>query len=100
MFKATIFQTNLPQRRATLADGVVLLSLGVLFFAGLTLAKNFAHAQNPVEQISLAPSAIPLYTLFSISRMLAAYILSTLFTLFYGRMAAYNRRAERVMLPL
>ena len=32
--------------------------------------------------------------------MLAAYILSTLFTLFYGRMAAYNRRAERVMLPL
>jgi NitT/TauT family transport system permease protein len=32
--------------------------------------------------------------------MLAAYILSLVFTLFYGRMAAYNRRAERVMMPL
>ncbi len=96
----TIFQTNVPQRRATLADGVVLLSLAVVFYAGLTLAANFTHAQAPVEQISLAPGAIPLYTLFSVTRMLAAYILSTLFTLIYGRMAAYNRRAERIMMPL
>lgn len=100
MFKATIFQTNLPQRRATIADGVVLLSLAVLFYAGLTLATNFARSQTSVDQISLTPTAIPLYTLFSVARMLGAYILSMLFTLFYGRMAAYNRRAERVMMPL
>ena len=96
----TIFQTNTPRRRATLADGVVLLSLAVVFYAGLTLATNFGRERPAVEQISLAPGAIPLYTLFSMARMLAAYILSTLFTLFYGRMAAYNRRAERVLLPL
>src|SRR5512142_345978 len=96
----TLFRTNTPQRRATLADGVVLLSLAVLFYGGLTLATSFAKARPPVEQISLTPGALPMYTLFSVSRMLAAYILSTLFTLFYGRMAAYNRRAERIMLPL
>ncbi len=96
----TIFQTNVPRRRATLADGVVLLSLAVVLYAGLTLATNFGREQPAAEQISLAPSAIPLYTLFSMARMLGAYILSMLFTLFYGRMAAYNRRAERVMLPL
>jgi NitT/TauT family transport system permease protein len=96
-----IFQTNVPaQRRATLADGVILLSLAVLFYAGLSLATNFASRPNAVEQISLAPSALPVYTLYSLARMLAAYVLSTLFTLFYGRMAAYNRRAEKVMLPL
>jgi NitT/TauT family transport system permease protein len=95
-----IFQTGLPSRRSTIADGIILLSLAVLFYGGLTLAANFAHQQNTSEQISLAPGALPLYTLFSVSRMLAAYILSTLFTLFYGRMAAYNRRAEKVMLPL
>lgn len=96
----TIFRTNTPQRRATFADGVVLLSLAVLFYGGMTLAANFGRTQPAVEQISLAPGALPVYTLFSVTRMLAAYILSTLFTLFYGRMAAYNRRAERVMLPL
>src|SRR5690348_10504291 len=96
----TIFRTNTPKRRATLADGVVLLTLAVVFYAGLTLAANFGREQPAVEQISLAPAAIPLYTLFSVTRMLGAYILSMLFTLFYGRMAAYNRRAERVMLPL
>jgi NitT/TauT family transport system permease protein len=100
MFKAKIFQTNVPQRRATVADGVILLSLAVLFYAGLTLATSFTRGQNPAEQISLSPTSIPLYTLFSMARMLAAYILSTVFTLFYGRMAAYNRRAERLMLPL
>ncbi len=96
----TIFQTNTPRRRATLADGVVLLSLAVLFYAGLTLATHFGREQPAAEQIVLTPSAIPLYTLFSMARMLAAYILSMLFTLFYGRMAAYNRRAERIMMPL
>ena len=96
-----IYQANFfAQRRATLADGVILLSLAVLFYAGLTLAANFASQPSTVEQISLAPSALPIYTLYSLARMLAAYLLSTLFTLFYGRMAAYNQRAEKVMLPL
>jgi NitT/TauT family transport system permease protein len=95
----TLFRTNTPQRRATLADGVVLLSLAVLFYGGLSLATSFAREQPPVEQMSLAPGVLPMYTLFSVSRMLAAYALSMLFTLFYGRMAAYNRRAERIMLP-
>lgn len=95
-----IFHTGVPNRRATIADGVILLSLAVLFYAGLTLAGGVARQTSGTEQISLAPGALPLYTLYSISRMLAAYILSTLFTLFYGRMAAYNRRAEKVMLPV
>lgn len=90
----------MPQRRATLADGVVLLSLAVVFYGGLSLAANFAGQQAAAGHISLEPGALPIYTLYSISRMLGAYILSLLFTLFYGRMAAYNRRAERVMLPL
>ena len=32
--------------------------------------------------------------------MTAAYLLFDLFTLVYGRLAAYNRRAERVLMPL
>jgi len=96
----TIFRTNVPQRRATLADGVILLTLAVLFYAGLSLATSFGTNQPVINQIFLSPRVLPLYTLFSVMRMLAAYVLSLLFTLFYGRMAAYNKRAERVMLPI
>lgn len=101
MATQTIFQTNVPaQRRATLADGVVLLSIVVLMYAGLTLATQFITQPASTEQISLSPSALPGYALYSLGRMFAAYVLSILFTMFYGRLAAYNRRAERVLLPL
>jgi NitT/TauT family transport system permease protein len=96
----TIFRTNVPQRRATLADGVILLTLAVVFYAGLSLATNLGTNQPVINQIFLSPRVLPLYTLFSVMRMLAAYVLSVLFTLFYGRMAAYNKRAERIMLPI
>ncbi len=95
-----IFQPNTPNRRATVADGVILLSLAVLFYAGLRLATSFASPGAAEKTISLAPSALPMYTLYSMARMLAAYALSFLFTLTYGRAAAYNRRAEKVLLPL
>ena len=101
MATQTIFQTNVPaQRRATLADGVILLSIVVLMYAGLTLATQFIAQPASAEQISLSPGALPTYALYSLGRMLAAYILSILFTMFYGRLAAYNHRAERVLLPL
>src|ERR1700687_6121911 len=50
--------------------------------------------------IDLDPRALPGYTLLSLSRGLAAYVLSLVFTLVYGTVAAHDRRAERVMLPL
>jgi NitT/TauT family transport system permease protein len=101
MATQTIFKTNVPAgRRATLADGVVLLSIAVLMYAALSLARQFLAAPAEATQISLAPAALPTYTLYSLGRMFAAYALSVLFTLFYGRLAAYNRRAERVLLPL
>jgi NitT/TauT family transport system permease protein len=50
--------------------------------------------------INLSPLALPWYALQSVGRMLAAYVLSLLFTLAYGYAAARNRTAERVMMPL
>ncbi|MFN3742062.1 MAG: ABC transporter permease, partial [Anaerolineales bacterium] len=50
--------------------------------------------------ISLDVRVLPFYTLYSLWRMLAAYILSFIFTIWYGRWAAYSRRAERVLMPL
>jgi len=87
------------ERRFTRADALVILAVAVLIYGGARLAL---HAPAVVEgpDISLAPAALPIYALFSTGRMLAAYLLSFLFTLVYGYVAAYNRRAESVLMPL
>ncbi len=40
------------------------------------------------------------YSIFSFSRMLSAYILSLIFSIFYGLYAATNRKAERILIPI
>ncbi len=87
------------QRRFTWADAAVVLIVAVVIYLAARLAVNApAEVQGP--DISLVPSALPAYALFSTLRMLAAYILSFLFTIVYGYVAAYNRRAEMVLMPL
>jgi len=95
-----VFRTSSPMHRtATWADAVVVVGLAVLLYAGVRLALG-APAAIRGPEISLAPSALPWYAGLSCLRMLAAYLLSLLFTLPYGYLAARNRRAEHVLLPL
>ncbi len=96
-----IFHSTPPiQRRFTWGDALILLLLIALLYGTLTLAVSFTRPSPSEVPISLDMGVLPLYTLYSIGRMFAAYALSFAFTLFYGRWAAYNRRAERVLLPL
>lgn len=87
------------ERSFTWGDVVVILLITVVLYGGARLAFN---APSVIEgpQISLEPAALPWYTLLSTGRMLAAYLLSLLFTLFYGRVAAHNHRAEAILMPL
>jgi len=99
-----IFQHILPpkermQRLFTWGDVLVLFLIATLLYFGVRLAFN-APQEIQGPEIVLAPRALPWYTLLSLGRMAAAYALSLLFTLFYGRAAAYNRRAERILMPL
>jgi NitT/TauT family transport system permease protein len=57
-------------------------------------------AGPPAEQtvISLSPRALPLYAFYSIVRIFLAYILSLLFAVSYGYLAAYNKRVEAFMI--
>ncbi len=77
----------------------MLLGIAALIYAGVELAINTPGAiQGPT--ISLAPEALPYYALLSVGRMGAAYGLSLLFSLSYGRIAARSRRAEQILMPL
>ncbi len=88
-----------PFRPFRWGDVLVLLSVIAFLYLGIRLAFN-----SPVTvlgpEISLKPSALPYYAFRSLGRMAAAYILSLLFALLYGYMAAHNRRAEQVLIPL
>jgi len=99
-----LFENILPpkermQRLFTWGDAAALLLIAVLLYGGVRLAFNApAEIQGPT--IRLEPRVLPWYALLSTGRMAAAYALSALFALLYGRAAAYNRRAERVLMPL
>jgi NitT/TauT family transport system permease protein len=86
-------------RRFSRADLLVILGVAVVIYVGTRLGLA---APDVVEgpAISLEPRALPTYALYSLGRMLAAYGLSFVFTMVYGYIAAYNRRAEAILMPL
>ncbi|MBV8782261.1 MAG: ABC transporter permease subunit, partial [Phycisphaerae bacterium] len=73
----------------------------VAMVAGL-LTLTARQVSRPYTQgitIHLSFTALPVYTLLSLGRGFAAYVLSLIFTLIYGTIAAHNHKAERVMIP-
>jgi NitT/TauT family transport system permease protein len=68
-------------------------------YAGLSLAIG-APTQIQGPAISLSPQELPWYAAQSLFRMMIAYALSLIFTLFYGMKAAYNPRARQILLPV
>src|SRR5215813_3304313 len=83
---------------------VVDIPIFLFCIAGLygvvALARYWSGPFTPQVEIDLRARALPLYTLYSVLRIGIAYLLSLLFTLVYGYVAAYNRRAERILVPL
>ncbi len=82
-----------------LAALVLIVAIIVLLGSGAhQMLAPFVAAQPP--QISLSPSELPNYALRTTMRMLAALIVSLIFTFIYGSLAAKSRRAEMVLIPL
>jgi NitT/TauT family transport system permease protein len=77
----------------------LLLAVILLLGAGTRqMVGPFTMANAP--QISLSPAALPLYTLRTVLRMLAALLASAIFTFTYATVAAKSRRAGMVLIPL
>src|SRR3989441_5784441 len=69
------------------------LIAGILIVIGIGAAIAFPEAARTA-------AALPVLALFSVVRMVAAYLLSLVFAIAYGHTAATNRRAATVMLPV
>ncbi|MBC6962542.1 MAG: ABC transporter permease subunit [Nitrosomonas sp.] len=78
-----------------------LLVLGMVVFLAQTSRDFMQPLAGPGETvISLEPSVLPEYALRTSLRMLAAMVLSLIFTFTYATWAAKSRRAEQVLIPL
>jgi NitT/TauT family transport system permease protein len=86
-------------RRVGWFDFVLLAGLVGAIFGLLSLAGEWREFR-PAVHIDLAPSALPGYVFYSLSRGLIAYVLSLLFTLTYGFWAAKDPIAQRLLIPL
>jgi len=78
-----------------------LLILGLLAF----FAEASRHLLQPLVElqhkpVSLDPANLPEYAARTTLRMLIAMVLSLLFTFTYATLAAKNKRAERLLIPL
>jgi NitT/TauT family transport system permease protein len=70
------------------------------FYAIVRIGMFWAGRVSPEPVISLDPHALPLYAFYSIVRIGLAYLLSLIFAISYGYIAAYNRRAELFMIAV
>jgi NitT/TauT family transport system permease protein len=87
-------------RRFGLIDLVVFLVVIAAISFIVSAATRWAAPLTPAVKINLSPAVLPLYAGYSLLRMLLGYLLSLVFTLVYGQIAATHRRAETIMVPV
>lgn len=88
-----------PRPSPFVDGGVLIVLVGAIY--GLALAASrLDEPMQSSQHIATRLTALPAYAGLSVLRMLAAYVLSLIFAIAYGRTAARSKRAERVMLPI
>src|SRR5450432_1400143 len=97
-FEPFVFLRELASRWDVLAFIVV---IGLVVFLGETSRGLFAPL-TALQQVplSLNPSHLPEYAARTTLRMLAALVLSLVFTFTYATLAAKNKHAELLLVPL
>ena len=91
------FPQNVP---SLLKDLPIFLAAFSVFYAFLATARYWFTPVSSQTEIDLRPGALLEYAMFSVMRIAIAYVISLVFSILYGYVAAYNAKAERLMIPL
>ncbi len=83
-----------------LVDTTVILCGLAFFFSMIQLGTYWMARPMPAVVISLSVRALPLYAFYSVARIAIAYLLSLIFAVSYGYIAAYNPRVEAWMIAV
>ena len=93
--------TQLPRLEVSYLPDLIMFAAGIaLFYGVIVVGRHWLGPFTPAVEISRSPLALPVYAGYSLLRITIAYVLSLIFTLVYSYVAAYNKRAERFMIPL
>jgi NitT/TauT family transport system permease protein len=99
-------QRTLARSLVTVRTWPFFIDMGVatcglaLFFAVVGTGRYWLSKPAPIAEISHSISALPLYAFYSIFRIGIAYLLSLVFAIAYGYIAAYNPRVEPWMVAV
>lgn len=100
-FSAQRLWSQLPNMDvARMPDVLMFAAATALFYGVISVGKSWFGPFTPSVEISRSVWALPGYAGLSLLRITVAYVFSLIFTLVYGYIAAYNKRAERFMIPL
>src|SRR6201993_3944363 len=100
-FSAYRIWAQLPSLEVSYLPDILMFGAGIaLFYGVLVVGRTWLGPFTPQVEISRSPLALVPYAGYSLLRITIAYLLSLVFTLVYGYVAAYNPRAERFMIPL
>lgn len=95
----TLTRAHILRRTWPVVLDVIVAGVGLTCFYGvLRIASVWLGHMQPSVEISLSPKALPRYAFLSIARIAIAYVLSLVFAIAYGYVAAYSRRLETLML--
>jgi NitT/TauT family transport system permease protein len=85
---------------AFLIDIAVFFAVFGVIFAIYSIGRSWLGPVKVESEISQDPRSLWMYALYTLVRILIAYVISLLFALAYGYAAAKSKRAEMVLIPL
>ncbi len=96
--RESLGRTQALRRTWPVVMDVCIAAIGLACFYGIVrIAHYWAGQAEPQIAISLSPRALPLYAFYSVVRVGLAYVLSLLFAVGYGYVAANSRRLEPLL---
>jgi NitT/TauT family transport system permease protein len=97
--RETLARSQVLQRTWPFFLDLCVAGIGLACFYGVVVIARywFGHPE-PEIVISQSPRALPLYAFYSVVRIGLAYLLSLLFAIGYGYIAAYNKRIEAFLI--
>jgi NitT/TauT family transport system permease protein len=97
--RETLARSQVLQRSWPFVLDMCVAGIGLACFYGVVVIARywFGHPE-PEIVISQSPRALPQYAFYSMVRIGLAYLLSLVFAIGYGYLAAYNKRFEALMI--
>jgi len=97
--RETLARSQVLQRSWPFVLDLCVAGIGLACFYGVVvIAKYWSGHPEPEIPISQSPRALPLYAFYSVVRIGLAYLLSLVFAVGYGYVAAHNKRIEAFMI--